>query len=210
MAGYTTIFRQAQDEFVEKKSRFIGTIRPVQSEEEAVALITEMRETYWDATHNVYAYVLREPQIKRYSDDGEPQGTAGIPVLEVLEREGLTNVVCVVTRYFGGTLLGAGGLVRAYTKSAKLAVDAAQRKKMEDCAEIRLVFPYPYYGKISYLLPEFGAVTKSSSFAEDICLTLWIQEEQLQSFQAVLEEATGGTVRPDVLRTMCACLESEK
>ena len=124
MKDYITLNQRAQDEFVERKSRFIGTATPVSTQEEAIAFIDEMRSKYWDATHNVYAYILRDG-TKRYSDDGEPQGTAGVPVLDVLQKEGLTDLCVVVTRYFGGILLGAGGLVRAYSHGAKIAVDAA-------------------------------------------------------------------------------------
>ena len=114
-AVYKTIRNAAEDEFVEKRSRFIGHALPVTTEEEALAFIAEMKSKYWDASHNVYAYILREGGIQRFSDDGEPQGTAGIPTLDVLRKEGLTDLVVVVTRYFGGILLGGGGLVRAYS-----------------------------------------------------------------------------------------------
>ena len=122
--AYRTVRHRASAEFIERKSRFIGHICPVQTQEEAVAFIQEQKSKYWDATHNVYAYVLREGQTRRYSDDGEPQGTAGIPVLDVLLKEELTDCVVVATRYFGGILLGTGGLVRAYGHTSKIAVDA--------------------------------------------------------------------------------------
>ena len=136
MAEYKTVREFAFDEFVEKKSRFIGHIAPVSTEEEAIAFINEMRAKYRDATHNVYAYSLRENQIKRASDDGEPQGTGGVPVLNVLNGNGLVDVCCVVTRYFGGTLLGVGGLVRAYAEGAKIAVAAADIKIMAESADL--------------------------------------------------------------------------
>ena len=126
ITSYKTTEKEAQDEFVEQRSRFIGYVRPVKTEEEALAFIEEKKKQHWDARHNVYAYVLREGGIQRYSDDGEPHGTAGVPTLDVLLKSGVTDVCVVVTRYFGGILLGAGGLVRAYTKSAKLALEAAQ------------------------------------------------------------------------------------
>lgn len=119
-AEYTTLAGYGEDEFVEKRSRFIGYAAPVSTEAEAVAFVNSIRERHREATHNVYAYILREGQIKRYSDDGEPQGTAGIPVLDVLQKAGIVDAVVVVTRYFGGTLLGAGGLVRAYTEGAAI------------------------------------------------------------------------------------------
>ena len=127
MENYKTVKNDANAEFIEKKSRFIGYCRPVKSQDEAVNFINEIRSIHRQATHNVYAYILREDNIMRYSDDGEPAGTAGVPVLEVLKKENLTDIAVVVTRYFGGVLLGAGGLVRAYGKSAKLGVDAAVR-----------------------------------------------------------------------------------
>lgn len=142
---YQTIAAPAEDEFVQQKSRFLGAIVPVQTEEEALAFIEAKRKHYWDATHNVYAYIIRAkdglPEIKRCSDDGEPQGTAGRPALEVLEREGLTDVALVCTRYFGGILLGAGGLVRAYAHTAK------------NCGGRR---PPAAYGPLPGLYPGFG------------------------------------------------------
>ncbi len=123
---YITIKEFATDDFVEKKSRFIGYIMPVKTEQEATDFITKISKKHHDATHNVYAYILRDGQVKRYSDNGEPQGTAGIPVLDVLQKEGLVDICIVVTRYFGGVMLGAGGLVRAYSHCASIAVRAAQ------------------------------------------------------------------------------------
>ena len=125
MMEYKTIRLREEAEFIERRSRFIGHACPVKTEEEAVAFINEMKAKYWDASHNVYAYCLREGQIKRYSDDGEPQGTAGIPVLDVLQKSGVVDTAVVVTRYFGGILLGAGGLVRAYSHGASIALEAA-------------------------------------------------------------------------------------
>ena len=136
MQEYKTIGARASDEFVEKKSRFIGHICPVTMQQEALDFIQSLKTKYWDATHNVYAYVLRDGQIRRYSDDGEPQGTAGIPTLDVLLKEGLTDCCVVVTRYFGGTLLGAGGLVRAYSHACKLAVDAGGVVTMALCTTL--------------------------------------------------------------------------
>ena len=124
MTEYFIPAGSGESEFVEKRSRFLGHVRPVESEEEAKAFIAEMKKQYYDARHNCSCYILQNG-VERYSDDGEPQGTAGLPMLEVFRREGVTNLVCVVTRYFGGVLLGAGGLFRAYTKSAKDALDAA-------------------------------------------------------------------------------------
>ena len=150
MKSYLTIEKATKTEYVVKHSRFITTIAPVQTNEEAVAFVASVRSEYSDATHNVYAYVLREGQMKRYSDDGEPQGTAGMPVLDVLLKSGVTDCAVVVTRYFGGTLLGAGGLVRAYSKSAKMGVDAGIISVMTDCAICKITVSYDLYGKLSF------------------------------------------------------------
>ena len=167
---YITVEKEAADQFVEKKSRFIGTCRPVQTEEEALEFINRLKTRYWDASHNVYAYIIRAkdglPEIKRCSDDGEPQGTAGRPALEVLEREELTDVALVCTRYFGGILLGAGGLVRAYAHTAKIAVDAATRLHMAPCLDFTLTLDYGSYGSVSYLLPQYKIETRDSRFTE--------------------------------------------
>ena len=136
---YTTIEREAVAEFEEKKSIFIGHALPVRTEDEAAAFVKELKNKYRDATHNVYAYVLGDGTVQRYSDDGEPQGTAGMPVLDVIRKSGCTDTAVVVTRYFGGTLLGAGGLVRAYSHAAKLALDEAHVITYEKYAVLKLV-----------------------------------------------------------------------
>lgn len=143
-----------EDKFEEKRSKFTGRLWHVETAEEAVAKIKEMRETYWDATHNCYAYILREGNVMRYSDDGEPQGTAGMPILEVLRHENLTDCVCVVTRYFGGILLGTGGLVRAYTQGAQVAVAAAGVQRMSLYTVALIACPYNLYEIILHLLPD--------------------------------------------------------
>lgn len=197
--GYVTIRAEAQDEFIERRSRFIGHILPVTQEAQATAFIERMRQQYWDASHNVYAYILREGNLRRYSDDGEPQGTAGLPVLDVLQKEGLTDVCVIVTRYFGGILLGGGGLVRAYTHGAKIAVDAAERVQMCACKTLRLQCDYGLYDKLTYLLPQFGVLTLSSDFGADIVLTLRIREEQQAPFEKRLQEMSAGALHPELL-----------
>ena len=132
MEEYLVPTQFGEDEFYEKKSHFIGRVWPVETEEAALAKIQEMKKQHYDATHNCWAYIIKDGPV-RFSDDGEPGGTAGMPMLQVLQREGLFNIVCVVTRYFGGILLGAGGLVRAYTKGAKIAVDAAGKGSGRPC-----------------------------------------------------------------------------
>ena len=141
---YKTVKKGAYDEFVEKKSRFIGYVKPVTTEDEAIEFVNAVRKKHSDATHNCYAYIVRENNIMRYSDDGEPAGTAGMPILDVLRKEDLTDVCVVVTRYFGGTLLGTGGLVRAYTKGAQVGLDAAERIEKLFCNIYSMKFIHVY------------------------------------------------------------------
>ena len=206
MDQYRTVKNEAEDEFVERRSRFIGRVKPVKTEEDAVSFIRACKSKYWDASHNVYAYSLREGSVRRYSDDGEPQGTGGVPVLEVLQREGLTDLVCVVTRYFGGVLLGAGGLVRAYSHGAKLAVDAAERMTMSECTELALEFGYDLYGKISYLLPQFHAQTTFSDFGAVVRLQVLVKDCFVPSFEKALAEGTSALVTPRAVDRRYACI----
>ena len=195
-SSYRTVAAPARDEFIEKKSRFIGHIAPVQTEEEAVAFIGSIRAQHREATHNVYAYILRQNQLSRFSDDGEPQGTAGRPVLEVIQREGLVDVAVVVTRYFGGILLGAGGLVRAYAQGAKTAVDAAQVQNMHPAAVIELDMGYDLYGKVTHILPRHQVLTMDSDFGEGVRLRLLCKKERLAALTGELTELSAGTVSP--------------
>ena len=190
---YTTIYSPAEDEFVERKSRFIGHIAPVQTEEEAQAFIAQIRQQHRDATHNTYAYILRSG-IKRYSDDGEPQGTAGMPMLDVLRHAGLVNVCCVVTRYFGGILLGTGGLVRAYTKGAQLAVAAAGIQQMSRFATLLIACPYNLYGAVQQILPAQDCTVEDVDYGADVTLTVIQPVGRLDALNAALAEATAGTV----------------
>lgn len=207
MKPYKTIAAEASDEFVEKKSRFIGHVCPVATEEEAQAFVAAKKAKYWDATHNVWAYILQEGQAKRYSDDGEPQGTAGVPVLDVLQKEGLTDLVVVVTRYFGGTLLGAGGLVRAYSHGAKIAVDAARILHMNPCTVLEMELEYGLYGKVSYILPRYNAQVLSSDFGAAVQLRVMMTSDRVSSFQKELGELTAGSVIPRVAEELCADLQ---
>lgn len=188
---YTTIYSPAEDEFVERKSRFIGHIAPVQTEEEAQAFIAQIRQQHRDATHNTYAYILRSG-IKRYSDDGEPQGTAGIPVLDVLQKSGVTDVVVVATRYFGGILLGGGGLVRAYSHTASIALQAAGIVTMRECLMLRVVCDYSQYGRVAALVPECGGVVDDTVFEEKVALCFHMAPEDRGSFDKKLADATNG------------------
>lgn len=191
---YKTVRAESQDEFVERKSRFIGYIAPVKTEKEAQDFIAKISKQHFDATHNVYAYVLRDGMTRRYSDNGEPQGTAGVPVLDVLLKEGLTDVCVVVTRYFGGIMLGAGGLVRAYSHGAKIAVDSAQILNMTICKKIEIECEYPFYGKLSYILPDYNIKTLSTDFSDRVKLTLLIRGDRLQGFSKNLTELSNGQV----------------
>lgn len=193
-AEYRTIARAAQAAFVERRSRFIGRMWPVTSEPEAQAAIAAVKKEEWDATHHVYAYLLRDGQIQRYSDDGEPQGTAGIPVLEVLQKNGVTDCLCVVTRYFGGVLLGAGGLVRAYAHAAALAVREAGVVRMTPCAVGRVRCDYSQYGRIGPLLESCGALLQDTAFTDVVTLTAAVPDERLPALAVALTEASAGTV----------------
>lgn len=184
----------AEDSFVEKRSKFIGHLWRVETAEQATAKIKEMRETYWDATHNCYAYILREGNLMRYSDDGEPQGTAGMPMLDVLRHEGLVNVCCVVTRYFGGILLGTGGLVRAYTKGVQLAVAAAGVQQMSRFATLLIACPYHLLGVVQQILPEQDCTTEDIDYGADVTLTVVQPVGGLDALNRALADATAGTV----------------
>lgn len=193
MTEYLVPTCDADAEFVEKRSRFIGHIFLTETEEEALARLKQMRETYWDATHNVYAYIIRDGAT-RFSDDGEPGGTAGMPVLQVLQREGMFNVTCVVTRYFGGILLGAGGLVRAYAHSARLALDAAGKSVKRVWTNVYLPCPYSWYERIRLEVTAFGGILRNTDFGADVSLDLLLPEQQVKPFLERVTDLTAGTV----------------
>lgn len=193
MKEYVTIAQRAEDDFFERKSQFIGYIAPVSSEEEALAFLAEIRAKHRDARHNCFAYILQNG-VKRASDDGEPQGTAGVPIMEVVEREGLTDVIVVVTRYFGGILLGAGGLVRAYAHAAKLAVDAAQRKVMSPAVLVEMQMDYNQYGRINNVLSKYTAIVQDTAFTDMVTMRILFIERDVDAFRAELTEMTAATV----------------
>ncbi len=182
-----------EDEFYEKKSRFIGRVWPVESEEEALEKIQAMKKQHYDATHNCWAYIIKDGPV-RFSDDGEPGGTAGMPMLQVLQREGLYNIVCVVTRYFGGILLGAGGLVRAYTKGAKIAVDAAGKSMKRVWTVVYLPCPYNYYERVKLAVSSFGGIIRDTQFGAEVELELLFPENQTAAFFEHLTDMTAATV----------------
>ena len=184
MMNYLTVSAPANDSFIEKRSEFIGYIAPVTTNDEAVEFVNSIKAQHRKAKHN----------ISRYSDDGEPQGTAGMPVLDVLKKRGLTDVCVVVTRYFGGILLGGGGLVRAYSHAASLACDAAHIMDMRLCHKLRITTDYGLYGKISYLLPNFDTITVSSDFGSEVVLDILVLNEKLEALKAELIEAANGSV----------------
>lgn len=191
---YKTIARRCEARFIEKKSEFIGYLCPVQTEEQAVEFIEEIRAMHRKATHNCYAYILRENNAARHSDDGEPGGTAGVPIYEVLRKEGLTDVCCVVTRYFGGVLLGAGGLVRAYTKGAKDAVDAAQIKCMAEAVKLAVTVDYGLYGRLAQVFADFDARVEDERFADNVRIVLHIRAENSQKLTDKLVDVCNGAV----------------
>lgn len=192
MEEYITVKRAAEESFEEKKSVFIGNISPVTSESEAVAFVNSIKKKYPDAKHNVYAYVLRENSIMRYSDDREPQGTAGLPVLDVLRKSGVCDVAIVVTRYFGGILLGTGGLVRAYTNAAKLALDSAEPCKLETYVEYQITCSYSDYQKILQILNENSVRIDSTDFSDSVCVCISYPKKQGVTLLDELTEITAG------------------
>ena len=175
---FTTVSREAHVEFEEKRSIFLGHAIRTDTEEEAQAFIKALKKQYQDATHNVFAYMMRGDLIARYSDDGEPQGTAGMPTLDVIRKSGVRNVCVVVTRYFGGTLLGAGGLVRAYSHTASLALDAAGIITYEPYGEYALRCGYSDYQKYNSVLMGAGALIDGVDFEADVCIRFAIRKQE--------------------------------
>ena len=195
---YTTLAREASAEFTEKKSLFIGYAAPTKTEQDALDFIARIRKKHSDATHNVYAYQLNGGGIARYSDDGEPQGTAGIPVLDIIKKSGADDVCVVVTRYFGGILLGAGGLVRAYAAGAKVAIDAAGIVTYENYTEFKLESGYSEYQKLEYELPKYHVKVDSTDFGGDVTLKLAIRAVDYDNFAARVSELFAGRIKPEI------------
>lgn len=191
---YTTLKSRGQDEFIEKKSRFIGYAAPVTCEEEAMAFINEIRAKHRDARHNVYAYIVKSDGVlnQRYSDDGEPQGTGGIPVLDVIQKRELVNCCVVVTRYFGGVLLGASGLVRAYSHGAAIAVENAGLLKVVKCTSVTVEIPYGLYDKVAKYMEEKNFTQESADFTERVALLYSIPDGQVEEAAVQLTDMTNG------------------
>ena len=191
---YKTIAGRCEARFIEKKSEFIGYLAPVSTEDEAVKFIAEIRALHPKARHNCYAYILRENNTARHSDDGEPQGTAGAPIYEVLRREGLTDVVCVVTRYFGGILLGAGGLTRAYAKACADAVSAAEIRLFAEAVLLEITLDYSLYGRLAAIFAEFGAKISAEEFSEQVKSSVYVRAENAKALSDRLTDACNGRV----------------
>lgn len=199
MPSYQTVDKFAFDEFVEKRSRFIGYAKPVKTPDEANAFIEEIKAKHWDAKHNVYAYILRDGNRERYSDDGEPQGTAGVPTLDVLKKSGVTDVVVVVTRYFGGILLGGGGLVRAYSHAASIALAAAGIVTMRSYNLCHINMDYNLYGKFENLVKECGGNVLDSNFSDNVEINFQIPDEEMASFDVKLKDLSLGKASFDIV-----------
>ena len=193
-----------QAEYIEKKSRFLGGVYPVTSEQEAKEILERVRKQHYDARHNCWCYILKSGQ-KRYSDDAEPQGTAGQPMLNVFEREGVVDVLCIVTRYFGGILLGAGGLCRAYTKAAKDALDAAGISKMQPWLRQQITVSYSLFERAKLLIAAQEGAVEDAQYGADILITYRIPEGADERLRTALREASSGSVVPSLLEEIfCA------
>ena len=193
---YNTVARFAAAEITEKRSRFIASVQPVTTEEEALAFLNAQRQKYWDASHNVYAYILEQNQIMRYSDDGEPGGTAGLPVLDMLKKEALTTLIVVVTRYFGGILLGTGGLVHAYSKSAKAGVEAAEKIQMILCQKLSLHCAYPMLGKLQNELSKWENIIRDEAvYTDQVELPVFLPVGESAAFQSSIIDKTNAAVK---------------
>ncbi|WP_101772385.1 YigZ family protein [Peptostreptococcus faecalis] len=195
MKTYKTLHKYGQDEFTVEKSLFIGYAKPVENEEEARTFIDEIKKKHKDATHNVWAYTIGENMnIQRYSDDGEPQGTAGIPTLEVIKKEDLRNVVVVVTRYFGGVKLGAGGLVRAYTNGAKIGLVAGQIVEKKAFVQVDISIDYTLLGKIQNELSNESYNIKEIEYTENVNVIVYCEIERLDKLKSLIIDITNNNV----------------
>ena len=191
MSEYFIPAGAGEAEFVEKRSSFLGHVRYVETEDEAKAFVAEMKKKFYDARHNCWCYIIKDGAV-RYSDDGEPQGTAGIPMLEVLKHEGVTNVVCVVTRYFGGVLLGTGGLLRAYTKSAKDALNAAGICVVRRWVKAEIACSYAMLERLKTECTAIGGVVADIEYSADVCLKLLLPEDKADAFSQRTADVTAG------------------
>lgn len=196
--SYRTIFSYGEDEIIINKSRFIGYSMPINSEEEALEFIEQIKTKHRDATHNVYAYVFGEnSNVQRFSDDGEPSGTAGIPALEVINKEDLRNVVVVVTRYYGGVKLGGGGLIRAYTKGAKIGIDAGVIVDMTLHTKLKISIDYTLYGRIENYLMVNEYTVDDLQFEADVTIYLAVEKSKIEEFKTSITNLANGSIQID-------------
>ena len=200
LSQYKTVYAGGEAEIIEKKSRFIATVKPVKSEEEAIAFIEGLKKKYWNATHNCSAYVIGEHfQVQRCSDDGEPSGTAGKPMLDVLLGEELHDTAVVVTRYFGGTLLGTGGLVRAYQASTKAGLEASTVITRMHGSRVSVETDYTGLGKIQYILGQRGLTILNSEYTDKVALEVLLPETEVKAVMAEITEGTNGQAVMEVM-----------
>ena len=200
LSKYRTVYIGEEAEIIEKKSRFIATVKPVKSEEEAIAFIEGLKKKYWNATHNCFAYVIGERfQTQRCSDDGEPSGTAGRPMLDVLLGEEIHDTAVVVTRYFGGTLLGTGGLVRAYQSATKAGLEASTVITKMHGQKLCVVTDYTGLGKIQYILGQRGLTILNSEYTDQVALEVLLPEEEIKPVMAEITEGTNGQAKMELL-----------
>lgn len=212
MTSYDTVYTGGSDEIVEKKSRFIAQVFPVEAEEEVLRIIEETRKKFWDARHNCYAFVLGAAgEITRCSDDGEPSGTAGRPILEALTGKGLKNVLVIVTRYFGGTLLGTGGLVRAYSQAAQAGLAASRIITKQAGCLLTVDTDYNGIGKLQYLAAQSGLAVLDTVYTENVQMKLLVPTEICGKVQKEVTEATSGQaeIRQDEKEVYFACIDKE-
>ena len=188
---YKSIYSYGEDEFIEKKSRFIGYAKPCKTEDEAIEFIDEIKKKHYDATHNCSAYIIgANSNVQRFNDDGEPSGTAGIPMLEVMKKEGLTNLCVVVTRYFGGTMLGAGGLVRAYSKGSKIAIESAGIVDMDSFYKLVVKYDYTYHGKIMNYIDGNEIKISGTDYDDFVNLSITVYNDRVDSVLEALNDIT--------------------
>lgn len=194
MSDYKTVREETNGRIYEKKSEFIGYIAPAKTEEEAQDFLAKIRKKHYDANHNCYAYIIKDENVQRQSDDGEPSKTAGMPILEVLRYSGLEDVIIVVTRYFGGTLLGTGGLVKAYTEGAKAAIESATILSYSLCIDISITVEYPLYDRITCLCEPLGAKVVKTQFTENVDITVRMIKGTEEPFIKELAVLTKGKI----------------
>ena len=200
---YKTLLTRASDEFIINKSRFIGYGAPAASEEEALGFLADVRSAHKDASHHCYAYIIGANMgVMRYSDDGEPGGTAGMPIIEVMKARQVTNACVVVVRYFGGVLLGAGGLTRAYSQGAATAINAAGVGEVSPTRRYLMEVPYPMLGRVEYLLKSLPAIVEDKQFSDAIVMTLIVRARDDEAFLSAVTSGTDGRIEPIFMEEM--------